>query len=48
MTIRDLRVAAALEDVFRSKEAATRPKDHRTLPVLRQFVEEVRKREGGG
>lgn len=49
MTIRNLRVAvAALEDVIRSKEAANRPKDHRTLPVLRQLLEEIRKRGGTG
>jgi hypothetical protein len=35
---------AALEDIIRSKAAANRPKDHRTLPVLRQLVEELRKR----
>ncbi len=35
---------AALEDVIRSKEAANRPKDHRTLPVLRQLLDEIRKR----
>lgn len=47
MSIRTLRVAvAALEDVIRSKEAANRPKDQRTLPVLRQLLEEIRKREG--
>jgi hypothetical protein len=35
------------EDIIRSKEAANRPKDQRTLPVLRQLLEEVRKRRGG-
>ena len=35
---------AALEDVIRSKEAADRPKDRRSLPLLRQLLEEVRKR----
>lgn len=34
---------ATLEDVIRSKEAANRPKDHRTLPVLRQLLDEIRK-----
>ena len=34
---------AALEDVIRSKEAADRPKDRRTLPVLRQLLSEIRK-----
>jgi hypothetical protein len=38
---------ASLEDIIRSKEAANRPKDQRTLPVLRQLLEEVRKRRGG-
>lgn len=37
---------AALEDVIRSKEAANRPKDQRALPVLRQLLEEIRKRHG--
>jgi len=45
MTIRHVVVrVAALEDVIRSKEAANRPKDQRTLPVLRRLLEEVRKR----
>jgi len=35
---------ANLEDVIRSKEAANRPKDHRTLPVLRQLLDEIRNR----
>jgi hypothetical protein len=35
---------AALQDVIRSKEAANRPKDQRTLPLLRQLLEEIRKR----
>jgi hypothetical protein len=48
MTIRQVKVAvAALEDVIRSKEASNRPKDQRTLPVLRQLLEEIRKRGGG-
>jgi hypothetical protein len=38
---------AALEDVIRSKEAANRPKDQRTLPVLRQLLEELEKRSEG-
>ena len=43
--IRSVKVSvASLEDVIRSKEAADRPKDRRTLPVLRQLLEEVRKR----
>jgi hypothetical protein len=45
MTIRGVTVrVAALEDVIRSKEAANRPKDRRSLPVLRQLLEEVRRR----
>ena len=39
---------AALEDVIRSKEAANRPKDQRALPLLRQLLHELRKRQGGG
>jgi hypothetical protein len=35
---------ASLEDVIRSKQAANRPKDQRALPVLRQLLEEIRKR----
>jgi hypothetical protein len=35
---------ASLEDVIRSKEAAGRPRDLRALPVLRQLLEEIRKR----
>jgi hypothetical protein len=37
---------ASLEDVIRSKEAANRPKDQRSLPVLRQLLDEIRKRSG--
>ena len=37
---------ARLEDVIRSKEAANRPKDRRTLPLLRELLEELRKRQG--
>jgi len=48
VTIRGYAVpVAALEDVIRSKEAANRPKDQRTLPVLRQLLEEIARREGG-
>ena len=32
---------AALSDIIRSKEAAGRPKDHATLPVLRALEEEI-------
>ena len=39
-------LVAALVDVIRSKEAANRPKDRRTLPVLRQLLEEIRRRQG--
>jgi hypothetical protein len=46
VSIRGLQVpVAALEDVIRSKEAANRPKDLRSLPVLRQLLEEIRKRK---
>lgn len=31
---------ASLADVVRSKEAANRPKDHRTLPTLRRLLDE--------
>lgn len=41
----DVRVAA-LEDVIRSKEVAARPKDQRSLPILRQLLEEIRARRG--
>ncbi|MGH9256045.1 MAG: hypothetical protein ACRD3C_15910 [Vicinamibacterales bacterium] len=37
-------LVARLEDVIRSKEAANRPKDHRTLPVLRQLLKEIQAR----
>jgi len=46
MRIHGLRVSVAtLEDVIRSKEAADRPKDQRMLPVLRQLLQEIRKRK---
>ena len=35
---------AALEDVIRSKEAANRAKDQRTLPLLRQLLAEIARR----
>ncbi len=35
---------AALRDIIRSKEAAGRPKDHLTLPILRALEEEIRDR----
>ena len=45
MTIRGVTIlVAGLEDVIRSKEAANRPKDHRTLPVLRQLLTEMKAR----
>lgn len=47
MTIRGVTIAvAALEDVIRSKEAANRPKDRLSLPILHQLLEEVEKRRG--
>jgi len=36
---------AALQDVIRSKEAANRPRDRRVLPLLRQLLEEIRKKK---
>lgn len=39
---------AALEDVIRSKQAANRPKDQRTLPLLRQLLEEIKARRDRG
>ncbi len=32
---------ACLDDIIRSKEAADRPKDHATLPILRALQEEI-------
>lgn len=47
--IRHLKVAvAAVEDIIRSKEAANRPKDQRALPLLRQLLDEIRRRGSGG
>ena len=47
MTIRGVTVPVAkLEDVIRSKEAANRPKDRRTLPVLHQLLREIQQRGG--
>jgi hypothetical protein len=34
---------ASLADIIRSKEAADRPKDHATLPILRALEEEIRR-----
>jgi hypothetical protein len=46
VSIGDFKVpVAALEDVIRSKEAANRPKDLRSLPLLRQLLAEIRRRE---
>lgn len=43
--IRETTIAvAALADVIRSKEAANRPKDQRSLPLLRQLLDELRRR----
>lgn len=39
---------AALEDIIRSKEAAGRPKDQAALPVLRQLLQEIRRRNFPG
>lgn len=38
-------LVADLDDVIRSKQAANRPKDHRTLPALLQLLEEIRRRD---
>lgn len=47
MIIRGVTVPVAkLEDVIRSKEAANRPKDRRTLPVLHQLLREIQQRGG--
>jgi hypothetical protein len=35
---------ASLADIIRSKEAAGRPKDHATLPILRALDDEIRRR----
>jgi hypothetical protein len=44
--VRGVRVrVASLTDLIRSKEAANRPKDQRTLPVLRQLLEEIERRK---
>ena len=37
-------LVARLDDVIRSKQAANRPKDHRTLPVLLQLLKEIQGR----
>ena len=48
MTIHGVRVAvASLADIIRSKEAANRPKDKRSLPVLRRLLDEIQRRQGG-
>jgi hypothetical protein len=36
---------ASLADIIRSKQAADRPKDHRTLPTLRRLLEEQQRRD---
>jgi hypothetical protein len=36
---------ASLEDIIRSKEAANRPKDLAALPILRQLLNELKKRD---
>lgn len=35
---------AALDDITASKEAADRPKDHATLPILHALREEIERR----
>ena len=40
--VNDLTIqVASLADIIRSKEAADRPKDHATLPILRALKEEI-------
>ncbi|MEM9204437.1 MAG: hypothetical protein AAGC53_22580 [Actinomycetota bacterium] len=39
---------AALADIIRSKEAAGRPKDHATLPILRALEQEIAQRSPHG
>ncbi|HUE85967.1 MAG TPA: hypothetical protein VMO26_07790 [Vicinamibacterales bacterium] len=47
MSVRQMTIpVASLADVIRSKEAANRPKDRRTLPVLYQLLEEIQRRQG--
>lgn len=47
MTLRGITIrVAALEDIIRSKAAANRPKDQRSLPTLRLLLEELRKQKG--
>lgn len=47
MAVKDISVRVArLEDIIRSKEAANRPKDQRTLPILKQLLKEVESRRG--
>lgn len=43
-TRRFLAAVAALEDIIHSKQAANRPKDQRSLPLLRQLLDELRRR----
>jgi hypothetical protein len=38
-------VVAALTDIIRSEEAADRPKDRATLPVLYALEEEIARRQ---
>ena len=38
---------AALEDIIRSKEAANRPKDQAALPLLRELLRELRRKDSG-
>jgi hypothetical protein len=45
MTIWGVTIAvAALEGVIRTKAAADRPKDRRSLPLLQRLLEEIQKR----
>ena len=47
MAVEDFRVTvASLDDVIRSKQAANRPKDHRTIPTLLALQDEIEQRGG--
>jgi hypothetical protein len=48
LEVKGYRVAvAALEDIIRSKEAANRPKDQAALPLLRELLRELKRKDAG-
>ena len=48
LEVKGYRVAvAALEDIIRSKEAANRPKDQAALPLLRELLREIERKDAG-